>query len=80
MKSISYKEIYDSTPTSYRLVRFGKGQKFHIVPNTINQPYCIKARNLNLEDAIEIVEIKDVSKYQENGLCKACNLLLQGNE
>lgn len=73
MKPITYKELYESKPTSFKLVQFGRGQKLHIVPNTFNQPYCINARNKGLETAIKIIEVNSVSEYQGEDLCQMCN-------
>jgi hypothetical protein len=77
MRRISYKELYESSPASYKLVRFGKGQKLHIAPDTLNQPYCIKARNKNLETAIQTIEVQNPSDYHSKDLCQACIQLMQ---
>jgi len=72
MRKISYKELYSTIPKNYKLVRFGKGQKLHIVPDFINQPYCIKSRNKSLDLAFEIIEVTNIEEYKGNDLCNSC--------
>ncbi|WP_026576734.1 hypothetical protein [Bacillus sp. UNC438CL73TsuS30] len=76
MSKITYKELAESVPTSFKLVQFGKGQKLHIVPNTINQPYCTRARNKDPETAIKSIYVKDISDYQDDELCQMCKVVL----